>query len=56
MMTKLRQRIEKKHRTPDTVVEDLIEPVTEKQIAMVQETWGLVKGDIEKTGVEFYMR
>lgn len=55
-MTKLRQRIEKKHRTPDTVVEDLIEPVTEEQIAMVQETWGLVKGDIEKTGVEFYMR
>lgn len=55
-MTKLQQRIEKKHRTPDTVVEDLIELVTEKQIAMVQETWGLVKGDIEKTGVEFYMR
>ncbi|XP_078351167.1 uncharacterized protein LOC144635922 [Oculina patagonica] len=30
--------------------------VTEEQIALVQETWGLVKNDLEQMGVEFYAR
>ena len=40
----------------DTVVQDLDEPLTQKQISLVQETWGLVKGDLERVGVEFYIR
>ena len=30
--------------------------VTEEQIELVQETWGLLKDDLEKMGVEFYVR
>lgn len=42
---------------PETVEEDHLEgPVTKKQISLVQETWGLVKSDLEQVGVEFYIR
>lgn len=32
------------------------EQISQKQISLVQETWGLVSGDLEKVGVDFYMR
>ena len=32
------------------------EQVTEEQISLVQETWGLVNDDLEQLGVEFYVR
>lgn len=38
------------------VAENLDGQVTEEQIALVQETWGLVKNDLEQLGVEFYVR
>ena len=30
--------------------------VTEEQVKLVQETWELVKNDLEQMGVEFYVR
>ena len=30
--------------------------VAEEQIELVQDTWELVKGDLEQMGVEFYVR
>ncbi|KAJ7379983.1 hypothetical protein OS493_012745 [Desmophyllum pertusum] len=41
---------------PETVEEDIEGPVTKEQISLVQETWGLVKSDLEQVGVEFYIR
>ena len=40
----------------ETQKPDNEEPVTQKQISLVQETWGLVNGDLEKVGVDFYIR
>ena len=30
-------------------------PVIQQQISLVQETWALVKDDLEQLGVEFYV-
>lgn len=40
----------------ELVTENRDGQVTEEQIALVQETWELVKNDLEQMGVEFYVR
>ncbi|KAJ7379995.1 hypothetical protein OS493_012757 [Desmophyllum pertusum] len=38
------------------VAENCEGPATEEQISLVQETWNIVKDDLEQLGVEFYVR
>ena len=52
-LTDGRQETQEKEQTD---VEDLEEPITQKQITLVQDTWKLVNGDLEQVGVEFYIR
>ena len=40
----------------DNLTEDRKGSVTKEQIALVQDSWHLVKNDLENMGVEFYVR
>ena len=42
---------------PDATAANHVEcHVSKEQIALVKETWGLVKNDLEQIGIEFYVR
>ena len=42
---------------PDaTAANDVERHVSKEQIALVKETWRLVKDDLEQIGIEFYVR